>query len=469
MSDSSLPNDADREQLLAYLDGQLEAGARRQLEDRLATEKELRDELSLLQKCSDALAELGAAPVGDDFLRSTMTIVALQAVEEAQQAMVAVPVRRRARLAAGGAAALLAAAAGFWLVRALAGDPAEKLTTDLPVLEHLDEWRLVGSFDRLQAIHQANVFETPAANATTDENAAAGDDLVAVDIGRLSTEQQDDLLRRRQRLELLPAEEQAALRSLAATVAAAPHADGYLATLERYFDWAAAELSPAELDELRKTPAEQTPARIGELMAEHAERQRTRLSADDMRAVARWVETTVRKMAPNAKPPANDQQRRAELRRWLERNRTGGAVRLFQRLTPEDVEALASTLSAEPAQRLAELPRTQWPRVIGPWIQATLRAPGGAVSEQEMTAFFERLPTDERERLLRLPADEMQQQLARAYWKDRAAERAPPGPSDEEMRPRPRRPRGRPPMPPEGEPEPGRPPRRPGPPPERNL
>lgn len=469
MTQSSQPSDADREQLLAYLDGQLEAGARRQLEDRLAREKELRDELSLLQRCSDALADLAAPPVGEEFLRSTMTMVALRAVEEAQQATVAEPVRRRARATVAIAAAALAAAAGFWLVRAFSGDPALKLATELPVLEHLDEWRLVGSFDRLRAIHQANLFEAPPENAATAESATTGHVFVALDVSRLTTEQQDDLLRRRQRLELLPAEEQAALRSMAAMVAAAPQSNGYLTTLERYFDWAAAELSPAELDELRKTPAEQTPERIGELMAEHAERQRTRLSADDLRAVSRWVERTVHKLAPNAKPPANDQQRRAELRRWLERNRAGGAVRLFQRLTAEDIQALASAMSDEHAQRLADLPRTQWARVIGPWIQATLRAPGGAVSEQDMTAFFERLPTEERERMLRLSADEMQQQLARAYWRDRANDPALSGPTDEKPRPNPRRLRGRPPMPPVGEPEPGRPPRRPGPPPERNL
>lgn len=460
MNHAPQPNDADRETLLAYLDGELDAAARRRLEDRLVVEKPLRDELTLLQRCGDALAELEPAPADADFLRSTMTIVALRAVEEAQQTVALAPVRNRRRWAAYGAAVLVVAAAGFAVVRALSGDPARRLAADLPVLERLDEWRLVGSISRLAAIHEAEIFADESDSTPMAEESGPVT-VVSFDLLHLSRDQEDELLRRRQRLELLTADERASLLALAMQAAEAPQAGAMLSTLERYFDWAAAELSPAELDELRKTPALETPARIRELMAEHAERRRTMLSPEDQRAVARWFEQTVRKLAPNVKPPSNELQRRAELRRWLERNRTGGAARFFQRVTAEDLEALVASLSDETGKRLAGLPRPQTARVIGPWIQAALREPGSAVGEEEMTAFFEKLPGEERERLMRLSAEEMQQQLRRAYWRDKLGDQQPPPepPADSDP-PRARRPRGKPPgRVPGGEGPPRRPPR----------
>lgn len=424
-SDSPPPTDADRETLLAYLDGELEADARRQLEDRLATDKELRNELALLQKCGDALASLGAEQADGDFLRSTLTLVAMRAVDDAQQAAVTAPLQRQRRWMAWSAAAILAGALGFGLVRYGLGDPTARLTGDLPVLERLDQWRLAGSVECLSAIHEAGLFADEADSVAGVSEASAPVRLVSFDLAQLSQQDQDELLRRRQRWEQLPSDERVRLQALVDQVSASPRSQSLLTTLERYFDWAAADLSPAELDELRKAAAAETPTRIRELIGEHAERRRSSLSPEDQRAVAQWFEQTVRKLAPNVKPPANELQRRAEMRRWLERNRNGFAARFFQRLTPQDIEALVQALSDEAGKRLAEVPRPQWARVIGPWIQAAVREPGGVVSEEEMTAYFEGLPGDERERLMRLPAEEMQQQLRRAYWRDRHGDRPP--------------------------------------------
>lgn len=443
MSTSSPLSDADREALLAYLDGQLDGADGRRLEDRLAAEPALRQELNLLQRSTDALDELAGASAGAEFVRSTMTMVALRAAEEAQTATQAAPARLWRQRLLSAAGLTLVAGLTFWLVRSALGDPAAQLQAELPVLGRLDEWRLVGSYDRLAAIHASGAFaEHVAQEAQSDVEAY---DLGRADVASLSGDERDELLRRRQRFEAIEPARREELRQLALKVYASPDGAALLATLERYYDWAVENLSPAELDSLRKLSPDEAAARVSQW-------QRVQLSDADARTVARWFEETLRRVLPTAKLPGGDLQRRTALRNLIDSSRPA-AARFFQKLSQDDVRSLREALTPETAAHLADLPKPQWARVIGPWIHTALREPGGAVNEEDLTAFLEKLPLEQRERLLRLPADEMQQQLRRAYWRDRQGDR-PPSSGPARPVPRNRRPRPRPPGPP-GEGRPG--------------
>lgn len=147
------------ELLVAYLDGELDAGAVRRVDDRLAAEPELRARLRQLEQPWRMLDELSTEPVAEDFTRTTLELVATAAVEDTEQrewAARAQPSRRR-WLAAGGLVG--AAAAGFLAVALLRPDPNRQLAEDLPVLEHLEAYRQAESVEFLRQLHDQGLFD----------------------------------------------------------------------------------------------------------------------------------------------------------------------------------------------------------------------------------------------------------------------------------------------------------------------
>ena len=146
------------EQLVAYLDGELDDESSRSLEQRLATDSGLRSQLSRLERTWDMLDQLGRAEVGEAFTRTTIEMVALAAEQEQQQEEAERPVRRRRRLFVGAAGILASSAVGFLLVWALWPNPNRQLLEDLPVLERLDEYRQIDGIEFLELLHKRGVF-----------------------------------------------------------------------------------------------------------------------------------------------------------------------------------------------------------------------------------------------------------------------------------------------------------------------
>src|SRR5687768_13871461 len=133
--------DPAAEELVAYLDGELDASGRAQVERRLADDAAFRSRLRVLQRTWDALDVLGRADVGEQFTRTTVELVAVKAAEDVVQEHSR---RSQSRLWSwiGWASVGLAAAAAGWL--ALAGildQPNQRLLRDLAVIELVDEYR----------------------------------------------------------------------------------------------------------------------------------------------------------------------------------------------------------------------------------------------------------------------------------------------------------------------------------------
>lgn len=147
------------EQLVAYLDGELGPEESRGVEALLASQAEVRQKLQGLQRSWELLDELAPTPVDEAFTRTTMEMVAVAAADEVAQSQAALPRIRRRRwlLGVGGtvAAGLVGFAAG-WL---LWPDPNRRLLEDLPVLEHLDEYRQVQDFRFLKRLAQERLFD----------------------------------------------------------------------------------------------------------------------------------------------------------------------------------------------------------------------------------------------------------------------------------------------------------------------
>jgi anti-sigma factor RsiW len=147
-----------REELVAYLDGELDPQQSRQIEQRAAVEPDARRMLQELDRTWHMLDELDAPPTSEDFTRTTLEMVALAAVGDAEKAKAQRP-RQRLRAWLWAAAGLVgAAAAGFLVVAALLPDPNAQLLQDLPILENFDQYREIDSVDFLRALNKEKLF-----------------------------------------------------------------------------------------------------------------------------------------------------------------------------------------------------------------------------------------------------------------------------------------------------------------------
>ena len=154
-----------REELVSYLDGELDAEQSRQIEQRAAAEPHARRMLEELDRTWHMLDVLDAPVTNEDFTRTTMEMVALAAVKDAKQAKAEAP-RRRRRARLWGAAGLIgAAAAGFLVVANLAPDPNAQMLQDLPILENFDQYHEIDSIDFLRALNEQKLFAEDADDA----------------------------------------------------------------------------------------------------------------------------------------------------------------------------------------------------------------------------------------------------------------------------------------------------------------
>ncbi|HEX4000734.1 MAG TPA: hypothetical protein VHX65_19455 [Pirellulales bacterium] len=146
------------EELVAYLDGELDGEAARRMEHRLASEAAVRRRLQQLAQSWDLLDQLPRTTVDDTFTRSTVEIVAQAAEAELGQKAASEPRRRRMRWVLTAVAALAACAAGFFILVHLRHDPNEELLRDLPVIQNQELYKEAGNIDFLRKMDKDGLF-----------------------------------------------------------------------------------------------------------------------------------------------------------------------------------------------------------------------------------------------------------------------------------------------------------------------
>jgi hypothetical protein len=153
------------DQLIAYLDGELDADSRNRLEEQLSLNSQLRQRLKELQQSWDLLDELPRDQVDDTFARSTVEMVAIRAESEVDASARRVSQWKRIVWGLGFAAIGVAAATGFWLTFFRLTEPNRQVVKDLPILEHLDAYQNAGSIDFLRALEKEGLFGEEASDA----------------------------------------------------------------------------------------------------------------------------------------------------------------------------------------------------------------------------------------------------------------------------------------------------------------
>jgi anti-sigma factor RsiW len=159
--------EADRDELVAYLDGELDAAGQQRVETRLSLEPKVRAEVEALKKTWEMLDYLPRADPTAEF--STRTLEAVSALRPARVGQL---LPKWARSAAWAAAVVAAGVLGFLV----AGGKAPKspppielendpLYTQNPrVVAHLPLYQAAGTLDYLNALDTPDLFgeEAPA-------------------------------------------------------------------------------------------------------------------------------------------------------------------------------------------------------------------------------------------------------------------------------------------------------------------
>lgn len=146
------------EELVAYLDGELDDVGTQQVERRLASDPAVREEIHQLERAWDLLDDLPREEADESFTQSTVEMVALQA-EEALEAELARRPRRKVvqwLLAAAclGLAGFLGAFAAGWTIP----HPDDALLRDLPALQRLDQLQQADNVEFLRTLRDEGRF-----------------------------------------------------------------------------------------------------------------------------------------------------------------------------------------------------------------------------------------------------------------------------------------------------------------------
>lgn len=463
-------NAAD-EELVAYLDGELDAGNRAQVERRLADDAAFRTRLRLLQRTWDALDVLGRADVGEQFTRTTVEFVAVKAAEDVVREQSRQGQKRRWSWIGWAAAALAAAAAG-WLVLAKVLDrPNQQLLRDLAVIQRVDEYRNADSVEFVQALAQSGLFaaelesELPGTVASASAIAPAR----GVEIATMRPEEKAKLNQRNERFLALSPAEQERLRKFHEKISSASQSQQLLTALGRYSQWLKT-LTPQQQAELVGLSMDKRLAKIREIqraqVQSHFRQLAGQLDKEDLDTIYSWMEDLVwqhqdailSKVDPNwavqIMSTIDPHARRGMLLGTVFGQRSSQASALLPASTEEFGE-LAARLPASLQDQLRTQATDQDRREliltcarVAWWTRHSPPPP----SDEELRKFFATLDPADVEKVERLDPQQMKRELTRLYQAKRFREGRwrppggrdgfgpPPGASPPERRSRDRRP-----------------------------
>ncbi|MCA9121366.1 MAG: hypothetical protein H6822_07890 [Planctomycetaceae bacterium] len=146
------------EELVAYLDGELDAEAVRCFDARLVTDAALREKLKQHQRTWDMLDDLPRTDVGDNFTQTTVEMVAVSVAEQVSDGERQVAQRAKLGWLIGGSCAVVAALSGYALIASILAAPNQQLVNDLRVIERFDEYRAVNDIEFLRALEREGLF-----------------------------------------------------------------------------------------------------------------------------------------------------------------------------------------------------------------------------------------------------------------------------------------------------------------------
>jgi len=146
------------EEIVAYLDGELDREAALAIERRLADDPAYRARLTRLQQAWDLLDNLGRTEADENFTQSTVAMVTVKASDESTAGLSQARRRKMLGWAGLGGLALVAAVAAFVAVDRRLNSENRALVRDYPVIERFDEYSNVESVEFLKRLQKEGLF-----------------------------------------------------------------------------------------------------------------------------------------------------------------------------------------------------------------------------------------------------------------------------------------------------------------------
>ncbi len=146
-------------QLVAYLDGELDADSSRRIEQQLAEDATFRLELQRLQQSWDLLDQLPRAEVDSSFTQTTVEMVALSAESDLEQTQQIQKHQNRRFWWYAAGSVLAASLAGYIGLSLWLEQPNKQLIRDLPIIEQIDLYRVADSVEFLRQLDREGLFD----------------------------------------------------------------------------------------------------------------------------------------------------------------------------------------------------------------------------------------------------------------------------------------------------------------------
>lgn len=163
--DGSSPDD---EQLVAYLDGELDQQSAAEIESKLASDPHLRTRLNDLRSAWDLLEELPPVKPNPKFARSTIEMVAMSAADQAERKKD--PLRNWRMWSAVLLIVPLMFGIGYAIVRSTQRIAERQALAVLPVLADWDALKWVERYDWLQKIHEVEHLDQVAKRSSSSSS-----------------------------------------------------------------------------------------------------------------------------------------------------------------------------------------------------------------------------------------------------------------------------------------------------------
>lgn len=146
------------EEIVAYLDGELDREAAVAIERRLADDPTYRARLTRLQQAWDLLDNLGQREADEDFTHSTVAMITVKAGEQSQTDEGRARLRKQATWAGMGGLALVIAIGAYLAVDHRLNAENRALVRDLPVIERIDQYSNIESVEFLKRLEREGLF-----------------------------------------------------------------------------------------------------------------------------------------------------------------------------------------------------------------------------------------------------------------------------------------------------------------------
>ncbi len=433
------------ERIVAYLDGELSAEESAQVEQQLASDEQFRRELQSAQRAWSALDQLPMPHVGDDFSNTTMEMVVDAAQHDLEAKTIALPIQRRKRNTTNILLLAVTVLLAALMVRVIAQNPNRRLLADLPIIQNVDIYSQFESVNFLRDLREYLGEDVTSYTLSAEQLASKLEEHQLISdsdqrqdwLESLDESEKTSLRGKFNRFRELPDSRQQELRTLHQEIAAADEQEQLLPTMYVYQQWLN-ELEPSEQYELREQPDEQQAEDAATGIKRFLEDRTFELTPEQLRDLFRkaFPHMMRLKRAMDQQLESNPQNMspekvRRELMQLLRDN-----PKEFQRLQ----ELIPQAVPPDVGEAFKQLDERQQLEQVRAWFlqhlhqmergrRAGSRGRGAArPTEEELQNFFvEELDPAQKERLLALPTDQMQQQLiglfqgrrARQRWKDR--------------------------------------------------